>query len=54
MTTERLERSFIEAGLPVRAARMLAQRFAFHAAEIERQSEIIDELVRRLAAKEDR
>jgi len=44
MKTSELEKRFIEAGTPVRLARMLAQRFAFMHEEIERQNKVIEEL----------
>ncbi len=47
MTTPELEKRFIEAGAPVRLARMLAQRFAFLHEEIERQNKVIEELTTR-------
>jgi hypothetical protein len=44
MTTEQLAKKFIDAGLPVRPARMLAQRFAFLHDLVEKQNLVIEEL----------
>ena len=51
MTTPELEKRFVESGLPVRAARMLAQRFSFLSETIEKQNAVVEELAQRLQEK---
>ena len=50
MTTPELEKRFVESGLPVRAARMLAQRFSFLSETI-KQNAVVEELAQRLQEK---
>lgn len=50
MTTEQLAKQFIDAGLQVRPARMLAQRFALLHDLIEKQNRTIEELLKERAA----